>query len=170
MKVSMQKWDGEQRPKSIYYFKNQFKPHLSLVHEIVSLTQLKLFSYDVSIHTSSVRAMWEYQLVQSPLFLHSSNLTKGLQRQRLQICIWDSIRTCILICHTRTPGTGRREMPLLLRVGCSHLGAGAADVAQRKMLAQSQYLDSYQPAGLDKWQPHFPGTLNEQKTIQNSGL
>lgn len=85
--------------------------------------------------------------------------------ERLQICIWDSIRTCILICHTRTPGTGRRERPLLLQVGYSHLGAGAADVAQRTMLAQSQYWDSYQPAGLDKWQPHFPGTLKEQKAI-----
>lgn len=164
MKVSMQKWDREQRPKSIYYFKNQSKTHVSVVHEIVSLIWLKLLGYDASLHTPSMRSMWEHQLVQSPLFLHSSNLTKGLQRTRLQICILDSIRTCILICHTRTPGIGRREMPLLLRVGCSHLGVGAADVAQRMMLAQSQYLDSYQPVGLDKWQPHFPGTLKQQKT------
>lgn len=170
MEVSMQKWDGEQRLKSIYYLKNQFKPHVSLVHEIVSLIWLKLFSYDVSLCTFSVRAMWEYRLVKSPFFLYSSNPIKGLQRQRLQICILDSIHTCILICHTRTPGTGRREMPLLLQVGCSHLGAGAADVAQRMMLARSQYLDSYQPADLDKWQPHFPGTLKEQKAISNSGL
>lgn len=165
IKVSMQKWDREQRPKSIYYFKNQSKTHVSVVHEIVSLIWLKLLGYDASLHTSSMRSMWEHQVVQSPLFLHSSNLTKGLQRTRLQICILDSIRTCILICHTRTPGTGRREMPLLLRVGCSRLGVGAADVAQRMMLAQSQYLDSYQPVGLDKWQPHFPGTLKQQKTI-----
>lgn len=154
-----------ERPKSIYYFKNQFKPYVSLAHEIVSLIRLKLFSYDVSLPTSSVGGTWEYQLVPSPLFLHSSNLTKGLQRQRLQNCILDSISTCILICHTGTPGTGRRGMSLLLRVGCSHLRAGVADVAQRMMLAQSQYLDSYQPAGPDKWQPRFPGTLKEQKAI-----
>lgn len=49
-----------ERPKSIYYFKNQFKPYVSLAHEIVSLIRLKLFSYDVSLPTSSVGGMWEY--------------------------------------------------------------------------------------------------------------
>lgn len=117
-----------------------------------------------------MRSMWKLQLVQSPVFLRRSNLTKGLQRQRLHVCVLDSIHTCILICHTRTLGTGRRETPLPHRVGCSHLGVVAADVAQRMMLAQSQYLDSYQPIDLDKWQQHFPGTLKKQKAIYNSGL
>lgn len=132
---------------------------------------LKQFSYDLSLHTSPMRSTWELQLVQSPVLLHSSNLTKGLQTRRIQIRVLDLIRTYILICHTRTPSTGRRVMPLPHQVGCSHLGTGAADAAQRMMLAQSQYLDSYQPVDLDKWQPRFPGTLkiSNRKQLKTQG-